>query len=191
MIVKHHWNYFIALENDLSKLSRYVEFDERNFPAFSIELAHILFAASSEIDVLAKLLCEEIDPTKPHNNIDDYRKVLRIRVPEIANMQVEIPRYGLEFTPWSEWNSDKNPAWWKAYNNVKHHRNSNFDEATLENAMLSMSGLLVFVFHYYQYSLSDIKSTPLSPKKTNYELEPDSSLIRLKGDYYPSMLVVN
>ena len=44
-----HWNYYIALEQDLAKLSRYIEFAEGNFSTYSIELAHLLLAASSEV----------------------------------------------------------------------------------------------------------------------------------------------
>ena len=46
-----HWNYYIALEQDLSKVSRFIEFSEDNFETYSIELAHLLLAASSEVDV--------------------------------------------------------------------------------------------------------------------------------------------
>ncbi len=35
---KIHWNYFLALENDLDRLSRYVEFTTPNYPVYSIEL---------------------------------------------------------------------------------------------------------------------------------------------------------
>jgi len=55
---KIHWNYFLALERDLEIVARYVEFTKPNFKTFSIELAHLLFAAASEVDVVAKLLCE-------------------------------------------------------------------------------------------------------------------------------------
>jgi hypothetical protein len=48
---KLHWNYFLALERDLEVVSRYVEFSRPNFQVFSIELAHLLFAAASEVDV--------------------------------------------------------------------------------------------------------------------------------------------
>lgn len=40
-----HWNYFLALERDLEVLSRYVEFANRNYKTYSIELAHLLFGA--------------------------------------------------------------------------------------------------------------------------------------------------
>ena len=53
---KLHWNYFLALDRDLEVVSRYVEFTKPNFNVYSIELAHLLFAAASEVDVIAKLL---------------------------------------------------------------------------------------------------------------------------------------
>ena len=33
-----HWNLFSVLESDLLMVSRYIEFDERNFDTFSPEL---------------------------------------------------------------------------------------------------------------------------------------------------------
>jgi hypothetical protein len=55
---KLHWNYFLALEQDLEAASRYIEFCDANLKVFSIELAHLLLAAASEVDVLAKCICE-------------------------------------------------------------------------------------------------------------------------------------
>ena len=49
---KLHWNYFLALDRDLEVVSRYVEFTKPNFNVYSIELAHLLFAAASEVDVV-------------------------------------------------------------------------------------------------------------------------------------------
>jgi hypothetical protein len=57
-----YWNYFLALERDLEIVSRYVEFTEDNYPVYSIELAHLLLAAASEIDTVAKLTCAIIAP---------------------------------------------------------------------------------------------------------------------------------
>jgi hypothetical protein len=59
---KLHWNSFLALERDMEVVSRYIEFANANLGVFSIELAHLLFAAASEVDVVAKLLCAEIAP---------------------------------------------------------------------------------------------------------------------------------
>src|SRR5437879_880483 len=61
---KLHWNYFLALEKDLEVVSRYVEFGSQNFDTYSIEFAHLLFAAVSEVHVIAKLLCKRLAPAQ-------------------------------------------------------------------------------------------------------------------------------
>ncbi len=40
-----HWNYFLAIESDLEKVSRYIEFAENNYGVYSIELAHLLLTS--------------------------------------------------------------------------------------------------------------------------------------------------
>ena len=71
-----HWNYYIALEQDLAKVSRFIEFSQENFDAYSIELAHLLIAASSEVDVVLKALCNLKNKSKNHKNINDYKETI-------------------------------------------------------------------------------------------------------------------
>ena len=40
-----HWNYFLVIEEDLGRLSRYVEFNLANNKTYSIEMARILMAS--------------------------------------------------------------------------------------------------------------------------------------------------
>ncbi len=68
-----HWNYFLALENDLHSLSRYVEFVEPNLGCYSVEISRILFSAASEADVVAKQLCRNISPVSTAGSINAYR----------------------------------------------------------------------------------------------------------------------
>ena len=89
---KLHWNYFLALERDLELASRYVEFSEQNFEVYSIEFAHLLFAAASEVDVVAKLLCESLAPNEPRGNIDNYRVALTSRLPALPMTQISVSR---------------------------------------------------------------------------------------------------
>jgi hypothetical protein len=99
---KLHWNYFIALEQDLEKTSRYIEFCNANREVFSIELAHLLFAAASEVDVLAKCICKLIEPKASPRNIDEYKKIITnaakiptrdaAYIPDITIMETSIPR---------------------------------------------------------------------------------------------------
>jgi len=136
-----HWSYFIALGQDLTQASRFIEFTEKNYSVFSIELAHILLATSSEVDVILKDLCNIINEDKKHENINDYKETIQEKLPNIINEVCYIPRFGLELHPWSNWNDDSNPNWWRSYNNVKHQRSKYFEEANLKHALNSLAAL--------------------------------------------------
>lgn len=71
-----HWNYFLALESDVERLARFVEFTSNNFGTYSIEMAHLFLAAASEVDVVAKQLCSIMDAATNVANIEQYRRVL-------------------------------------------------------------------------------------------------------------------
>lgn len=187
---KLHWNYFLALERDLEMASRYVEFSERNYEAYSIEFAHLLFAAASEVDVVAKLLCQGLQPSEPRSNINDYRSILMLSFPDLPSSQIFVPRYGLTLTPWDNWASLENPVWWKSYNKVKHERDAYFDQATLKNALNALGALLTLMLHYYSYELGSDATSPLSFKDTTEKLQPESVLLRFRDDYYYSHLIL-
>jgi hypothetical protein len=187
---KIHWNYFFALEKDMEVISRYIEFCDANFEAFSIELAHLLFAAASEVDVIAKLLCEQIDPAQPRRNINDYKAVLLPAIPDLPDAEVFVPRYGLSFKPWSNWNGHQNPLWWISYNNVKHERDAHFHEATLKNSLNALGALLILTHQYYMRKLNHNPQDPRHQRETMRALQPEATLLRLKDDYYYGHLLV-
>ncbi|HEX8127851.1 MAG TPA: hypothetical protein VF527_02035 [Pyrinomonadaceae bacterium] len=186
---KLHWNYFLALENDLEVVSRYIEFSQSNFKTYSIELAHLLFAASSEVDVIAKSLCKLLNPTMPRHTINDYRLTITQGIPNLANEQVFIKRYGLTLTPWKNWQGNTNPLWWRSYNNVKHERNQYFPEATLKNALNALAGLLVVTFYYYKHLLPSTMNQVIANKDVMQELEPQSKLLKLSDEFYRGQLL--
>ena len=186
---KLHWNYFIALERDLEVVSRYIEFTTPNFDVYSIELAHLLFAAASEVDVVAKLVCQRVAPAAPRGNIDQYRTALLAAFPDLPTIQVYVPRYGLILTPWDNWSRQGNPDWWRSYNNVKHERDAYFQEATLKNALNALGGLLILTYFHYSHSLAAAGAARLSPKDTTLQLQPEPTLIRLPENYYYDHLV--
>ncbi|MFC0682903.1 hypothetical protein ACFFGH_34175 [Lysobacter korlensis] len=185
---KVHWNYFLALERDLESAARYVEFAEANMATYSIEFAHLLFAAASEADVVAKLLCKKLAADMPRGNIDHYRAALKQHLPEVVTTPVLVPRYGLTLHPWSNWAEEKNPAWWRSYNNVKHERDSHYAEATLKNALNSLAGLMVLVLHHYS-SAPLVSGVSLDRRETTRYLLPESSLLRFPEDYYYDVLI--
>lgn len=145
-----HWNYFIALEADIESLSRYVEFTKDNFKTYSIEIAHILLASSSEVDVVAKQFCKRLDAKSKASQIDQYREVITSAIPEFADSLISLPRYGLELSPWSNWNNNQSPLWWKSHNEVKHQRNEHFPKANIKNVLNSMAGLFILILYFYK-----------------------------------------
>ena len=186
---KLHWNYFLALERDMDVMSRYIEFDEANFAVYSIELAHLLFAAASEVDVVAKLLCQMLEPAAPRGNINDYKAVLLRALPGLPDAEIIVLRYGLTFRPWSNWSGANNPDWWRSYNDVKHERDTNFNQATLKSSLNALGALLILIYHYYARKLAIPPEAVLAPKVATSHLSPASSLLQLNGDFYYAHLV--
>lgn len=145
-----HWNYFLALEEDIERLARYVEFTEQNFNTYSMEITHMYLAACSEVDVVAKLLAKKIQPSSNPNRIDDYRNIINPVIDSLKNEEVSIPRYGLTLTPWSNWCDEDSPTWWRLHNKVKHERQDNYIHANIKNVLNAMSGLFLLILHLYK-----------------------------------------
>ncbi len=156
-MVYPHWHYFTTLVDDLEHSTRYVDICKANFNTFSIEYARIIFAACSEIDVVAKILCDKVQPASKAENIDRYREIITQHFPNLASIEICLPSAGLDFIPWESWQQKHNPKWWKSYNNVKHKRDTHFEEANLENSIQSVSGLCVLVCQLYHIELASHK----------------------------------
>jgi len=172
-VIEPHWNYLLAIERDLDTLSRYVEFDRRNFKCFSIEIARVLLAAGAETDVVCKQICKTANPTSKANNIHDYRKEVTAAFPGITKFGVQVSRFGLNLRPWDEWRKPNGvPPWWTAYNKTKHERSSEYHRANLKNALNAVAGLFVAALHLY----------PLKARLG--ELVPSPQLLRPDADHF-------
>lgn len=146
-----HWDYYATLEADFVNTNRYVAVDAHNFKSYSNEFVRLLLAIGSEVDVVAKLMCQRIDPTRRVGNIDDYRVVILPKFPGLPDTQLFMPKYEFVCRPWDDWGGGppENPRWWRAYNDVKHARNNHFVDAHLENVLEGLLGLYVMVGHLY------------------------------------------
>lgn len=146
-----HWEYFLAIESDLEKCSRYVEFCPDNYNTYSLEFARIIMASGSEFDSIIKLLCKTIAPKKRPNNILKYYPILNSKYPNFTLFEISIPRYKIRLHPWKDWSATKSPDWWsKAYNKIKHERDKYFKDANLINTLNAVSGLLCVILYYYK-----------------------------------------
>ena len=178
-----HWNYFLALEQDLSTISRYIEFTESNFETHSIELVHLFLASSSEVDVVLKLLSNQLALDRNHRNINDYKETIVEFQHDLVTEQSYISRFGLTLTPFINWNGNTNPDWWRSYNNVKHQRDQHFIEANLKNTINSMCALSNVILYYYSL-LFEKEQNNEGFKEVVSMLEPKSTLIKYNANYY-------
>ena len=185
-----HWNHFLALEKDLETISRYVELTSDTNNTYSIELAKLLFSASSEFDVVMKELCKILDSNSRRNNIDDYREIIKTHLPLMINEKVYINRFGLNFQPFLEWVGDENPIWWQGYNKVKHHRVEHYDKANLKNTLNALGALLITITYFYKIELSGIYGKKITFSETNWQLKNESNLLRLNDSYYRDFLEI-
>jgi hypothetical protein len=141
------WQYYLSLEEDLIRLSKYVEINEDNFKTYSIELVKIYLSTCSEVDVLAKLL-SKILGNKKADSISNYSKTILQYYPNLTKYSIQIPRYSLNLFPWQDWTEKTSPKWWSSYNRVKHQRDEFYKDASLGNVLNSIAGLLVLNLYY-------------------------------------------
>ena len=148
-----HWQFFESLDDELYSLSRIVEFSKDNFSTYSVHFARLYLSVCSEIDVVSKLLCAQIKSSENAENIDEYRKLIVPKFPNFSALKIEMPGHDLDFQPWASWATNKNPQWWKSYNQVKHERNKFYRDANLGNVLDSSAGLLVLLVYFHQKEL--------------------------------------
>jgi hypothetical protein len=204
-----HWNYFLALEKDLEAVSRYIEFCPDNLNTYSIELAHLLLSAASEVDTLAKCICGILDPNAKPDNINQYRDIIKAAeesqtfdfgvkgkkdpiLPDnlkhrLSALKVYVPRYNLESTPWRTWAEDKTPNWWHSYNMVKHERNLHFNKATLGNGLNALAALLAL--NYVHCRVEITKTIPQQRyqyrgNNVTRHMQPESTFLRFERGFY-------
>ena len=174
-----YWTFFETIDEDLYAYSRYLEFHEKNFSAFSINLARLYLSICSEVDVLAKMICRRDVPSSDPWNIGDYRQIIIKRYPLFPYFWVNIKQV-CTIQPWEEWitTTDKNPGWWGDHNDVKHHRNEFFYKANLQNVLGSAAGLLVMLVYWYG---DQIQGRHLIPRFKTLELHPSLDMEILTG----------
>lgn len=172
-----HWNYFLSVEEDIERLSRFIEFNQKNYECFSLEIVRLLMAAAAEVDVVCKMICQKLEPGCNVDNINKYREKIILDYPQIATFIVTAPRYGLEFNPWGEWKADKNPLWWDAYNSVKHKRHTDYFKANLKNVLNAIAGLYVVCLYLYK------------EKAESGELTPTPRILRPSMDRYGGVAI--
>jgi hypothetical protein len=149
--VDMYWNYFLSIEEDFLRVSKYVHFNTANNGCYSIEFARLILAACSEVDVVAKALTTLLTGASTES-ITQHMNALMPKLPDIPDRKVSMDRFGMDVMPWDNWQKNKSPDWWGSYNNIKHHRAEHFQEANLENAFRAVAGLFLLLIYYLRHT---------------------------------------
>lgn len=152
---KLHWRYYLSLEKDFLGIERYVMFDLGdnflyanntsknlgNSECFSVEFIKQYQSICSEVDVILKTICKEINKNSTADSMRDYSREVLNKWPTIVDQKVRVK--GMELQPFIGWKS--RIYWWSKYNEVKHHRieNENYKNANLKNTLNALAGLYI------------------------------------------------
>ena len=142
--ISNIWNYYLALEDDFSVTSRYIE-PRGQENVYSLEFAKLLILSCTEVETVFKNLCMETE-NKECGNIGEYKDVILRHFPKITTAKVDISRWGKEITPFNGWDEGK-LEWWDTYTKIKHHRGSNFQNATYKNAIYALAALHILIIY--------------------------------------------
>ncbi|MGL4503429.1 MAG: hypothetical protein ACRCU2_30495 [Planktothrix sp.] len=158
----HYWQYFLALENDLINVSRYIEFrgvdnlTSINAQAHSIELVRIFFAACAECENIFKILAPRPSTISGKDyNITEIKNELQAHHPTVFNQlittTIQLPIFNISFTPWQDWITLDSPKWWSDHNQIKHNRTHTttpqYNLAHVYNTLNSVAGLMCLLYH--------------------------------------------
>ncbi|VGO21739.1 hypothetical protein [Pontiella sulfatireligans] len=142
--------YFLKLESDFHAVANYTGCAEINDATCSIEFAQQLVCINTECEAVLKKICKIIGPKNPADNMGHYKRTILGRFPEIHKAPVRVNRFHRTVHPFAAWNKAGGRLdWWNAYQDIKHHRDSNFEKANLKNTLEALSALLILELYLY------------------------------------------
>ncbi len=152
------WNYYLTIEQELAKTSRYVE-PMGQEQVYSFEFARIIIVSCVEAESLLKAICnlKAPNPEEPYGNIGQYKKAMLEIIPEITDAKVFVRRYRKNIYPFGEWR-DSSLSWWDAYNCIKHNRKSSIAMANYINAVTSVAAVYILNFYLAEFLELDFAS---------------------------------
>jgi len=145
-----YWQYFLQLESDFYASTQYIACAETNDATCSIAFAKQIICICTECEAVLKKICKTIDPKNNPVNMGHYKRTMLSRFPGIHKAPVHIEQLQRTIHPFTAWNNSGGRVdWWNAYQDVKYHRDSNFEKANLKNTLHALSALLILELYLY------------------------------------------
>jgi hypothetical protein len=144
---EHYVRAFLLLQKDLRELFDYVEPADRNLPCYSYRIHELLLRACVEVEANCKAILLENGYVKRGDlNMGDYKKINASH--HLSSYEVKISAWhGAQNTrrPFAAWGTGSALAWYDAYNQTKHDRHAQFENACLNHLLEAVCGLVVLL----------------------------------------------
>ena len=179
------WPFYLTLERDFINTLNYVTFSTDNFATFSVEFERQILSIGSEIDIVWKLLCKELQPDVRVNNIREYFEILS-GLDGFLSTQVSYEIQNYMISPFENWTNESRPGWWTSYNKLKHDRTTdgNFKLGNLGNTFGALAGLYATNrFLFRQLSISHPHKDP-NPASQIFSMVGWSVYIPIGNGFY-------
>jgi len=151
---------FLLIQKDLLELFDYVEPSDRNLRTYSYRIHELHTRTCIEIEANCKAILSENGYVRKGNwSMDDYRKLNLTH--RLSSYRVKFPLWhGKENVriPFSSWTREEPLVWYQAYNQTKHDRHEQFEQANFDNLLSAVSGLVTVLssqFHTRDFSAHD------------------------------------
>lgn len=144
---EHYIRAFLLIQKDMQDLFAYVEPSEKNLQCHSYRIHELLFRACVEVEASCKaILLENGYPSNNFMKMNDYKKIEMSH--KLSSYSVKMPIWhGGEriILPFEKWSTGNSLPWYDVYNNIKHNRYHAFEEATFDQMLNAVSGLVVIL----------------------------------------------
>jgi hypothetical protein len=157
---EHYIRAFLIIQKDLHDLFDYVEPAEKNQKTYSFRTHELLFRTCVEIEANCVAILTENGYQKSSNlNMSDYKKINETH--RLSSYEVKLPVWNGQNNirkPFSKWETGGSLDWYNAYNITKHNRHTEFEQATFDNLIEAICGLVAILasqFLTHDFSPSD------------------------------------
>jgi hypothetical protein len=144
---EHFIRAFLLLQKDLHELFDYIEPSDKNCGCYSFRIHEMLMRICMEVEANCKAILFENGYSKSGDlNMNDYNKIELSH--RLSSYKVKLPVWhgnGGVRQPFAAWSSGGSLSWYQAYNHTKHDRYGKFQEATFENMLDAMCGLVALL----------------------------------------------
>ncbi len=146
---KQYFPIYERLESEFTELTYVIELNDSHLKVYSLRMSELILRIGSECENASKSLLKMLDINAV--DVEDMnfpalgKNLCQIENFENKEIQVIWPYQKLTksaFEPFEGWKSG-NPDWYKAYNKIKHDRDSGFQKANYENCLYALGGLFI------------------------------------------------